>query len=194
METVTNNNSLVGREGRRWPWPPSWRPAESWASVRWLADSGIWSCRYFLSGRLVPAKLVLKLMLTVLSICTKLDIGMVTHVVALINPRLLFNTHSQHLSLTWAPAEGPWSPVTEVTEGPTAPVPGWTTVVAPASAILMTLASSTLFIIEEIGEGTLDQPDNSSTATSRISRSLYWIDQPGKPRGGDHYCTMVTRF
>ena len=44
-----------------------------------------------------------------------------------------------------------------MTEGPTAPPPGWTTVVAPASAILMTLASSTLFIIEEIGEGTLER-------------------------------------
>ena len=48
-------------------------------------------------------------------------------------------------SLTWAPAEGPWRPVTEVTEGAMAPLPG-TTVAPAASAILMTLASSTLFM------------------------------------------------
>ena len=47
---------------------------------------------------------------------------------------------------TWAPAEGTWRPVTEVTAdwAPMAPLPG--TTAAPASAIFMTLASSTLFM------------------------------------------------
>ena len=67
---------------------------------------------------------------------------------------------------TWAPTEGAWSPVTE--DGGTAPLPG-TTVVAPASAILMTLASSTLFM-------TIGAKAMLHGAPPRLHQDHFWID------------------
>ena len=67
---------------------------------------------------------------------------------------------------TWAPTEGAWSPVTE--DGGTAPLPG-TTVVAPASAILMTLASSTLFM-------TIEAKAMLHGAPPRLHQDHFWID------------------